>query len=94
MMNDDINKKVEILTLERFGRAFTFVIVVGIIVLLVLEIFTHRHGEFAIEDIFFFPAIFGFVAFVFVVMFGTFLRRFIMRDEDYYTKREGGNDDT
>ena len=68
MMNDDINKKVEILTLERFGRAFTFVIVVGIIVLLVLEIFTHRHGEFAIEDMFFFPAIFGFVAFVFVVM--------------------------
>ena len=94
MMNDDINKKVEILTLERFGRAFTFVIVVGIMVLLVLEIFTHRHGEFAIEDMFFFPAIFGFVAFVFVVMFGTFLRRFIMRKEDYYTKREGGDDDT
>jgi hypothetical protein len=43
---------------------------------------------------FFFPAIFGFVAFVFVVMFGSFLRRFIMRKEDYYTKREGGDDDT
>jgi hypothetical protein len=93
-MNDDINKKVEILTLERFGRAFTFVIVLGIIILLALEILFHRHGEYAIEDYFFFPAIFGFVAFIFVVMIGAFLRRFIMRDEDYYSKREGGNNDT
>ena len=94
MKNNDINKKVEIMTLERFGRAFTFVVVIGIFILLVIEIFAQRHGEFALEDMFFFPGIFGFVAFIFVVMAGTLLRRFIMRDEDYYSKREGANDDT
>ena len=51
-MNDDINKKVEILTLERFGRAFTFVIVIGVVILLALEIIFHRHGENAIENVF------------------------------------------
>lgn len=94
MRDDDINKKVEILTLERFGRAFTFVTIIGIIVLLIIEFFSHRHGEIPVEDFFFFPAIFGFAAFVVVVMVGTLLRRFIMRDEDYYSKREGDNDDT
>ena len=93
-MNDDINKKVEILTLERFGRAFTFVIVIGVIILLALELIFHRHGENAIEDMFFFPAIFGFIALFFLVMTSTLLRRFIMRDENYYRKREGGHDDT
>ena len=93
-MNDDINKKVEILTLERFGRAFTFVIVLGIIILLALEIIFHRHSENAIEGLFFFPAIFGFVALIYIVMTSTLLRRFIMRDENYYRKREGGHDDT
>jgi hypothetical protein len=45
----------------------------------------------AIEDSFMFPAIFGFFAFVFIVQVGKWLRRMIMRPEDYY--EEGASDD-
>jgi hypothetical protein len=38
-----------------------------------------------------FPAIFGFFAFVFIVQVGKWLRRMIMRPEDYYG--EGASDD-
>ena len=31
-----------------------------------------------------FPAIFGFIAFIFIVEVGKILRRLIMRDESYY----------
>ncbi|MDB4368916.1 hypothetical protein N9Z58_02155 [bacterium] len=46
---------------------------------------SHLHpAEFAIEEVFGFEAMFGFVAFVAVVFLGTGLRLIIMRDEDYY----------
>jgi hypothetical protein len=44
-----------------------------------------------IEESFLFPAIFGFFAFVFIVQVGKWLRRMIMRPEDYY--EEGASDD-
>ncbi len=93
MKNDDMKHKVETMALERYGKAFTFVLVVAILALLVIEIFTHRHGELEIEDVFFFPAIFGFCAFVFIVMMGKLLRQFIMRPENYYQNEGGDSDD-
>jgi hypothetical protein len=94
MNDDEMKQKVETMTLERYGRAFTFVLVLAILVLLVIEIFSHRHGELDIEDMFFFPAAFGFCAFIFIVMMGKLLRHFIMRPEDYYQNEEAGRDDT
>jgi hypothetical protein len=53
-------------------------------VLVVLEFIFHRHGEVAAEDFPLFPALFGFLAFLFIVQIGKWLRVMIMRDEDYY----------
>jgi hypothetical protein len=70
--------------LQRLGRHFTRVLVLIAVILVPLEFVAHRHGEIALEDIWLFPAIYGFVAFVFIVYAGRALRLLIMRREDYY----------
>ena len=77
--------------MQKMGRIFTKALVVIAVILAILEVFLHRHGVAAIEDSFMFPAIFGFFAFVFIVQVGKWLRRMIMRPEDYYEK--GASDD-
>ena len=59
------------------------------IVLVVIDFIYHgfvheKHGYFVFETAVAFHAMYGFGAFIFVVMIGKELRRFIMRDEDYY----------
>lgn len=70
--------------LQHLGRHFTRVLVLIAVILVPLEFIVHRHGEIALEDIWLFPAIYGFVAFVFIVYAGRALRLLIMRREDYY----------
>ena len=77
--------------MQKMGKIFTKALLVITVILAILEVFLHRHGVAAIEDSFMFPAIFGFFAFVFIVQVGKWLRRMIMRPEDYYEK--GASDD-
>lgn len=70
--------------LQRLGSRFTIALGVVAAVLVVLELFIHRHGEFAFEDMMLFPALYGFLAFLFIVQVGKWLRLIIMRREDYY----------
>jgi len=44
----------------------------------------HKHSHFAVEDWFGFYAIFGFAAFFGIVIAGKYLRKLIMRRENYY----------
>ncbi len=57
----------------------------------------HLKGHFDFEDIPFFHGIYGFMAFVFVVLSGVQLRTVLMRPEDYYdipyTPREDDHHD-
>ena len=77
--------------MKKMGRNFTKFLLGIAIILAVLELFLHRHGVAPIEDSFMFPAIFGFLAFMFIVQVGKWLRQMIMRSEDYY--KEGASDD-
>ena len=72
--------------LTQLGRRFTLLLVAIAILLIVGELIIHRHGEFAFEDMLFFPALYGFLAFLFIVQVGKWLRRLIMRSEDYYDR--------
>ena len=72
------------LDLQRLGKHFTRFLLGIAIILAILELFLHRHGVVSIEDSFMFPAIFGFLAFMFIVQVGKWLRLMIMRSEDYY----------
>jgi len=76
--------------MQKMARHFTRFLLGIAIILAVLELFLHRHGVAPIEDSFMFPAIFGFLAFMFIVQVGKWLRQMIMRPEDYY---EGGASD-
>ena len=76
--------------MRKMGKYFTKLLLGIAIILAVLELFLHRHGATPIEDSFMFPAIFGFLAFLFIVQVGKWLRQMIMRPEDYY---EGGASD-
>ena len=76
--------------MQKLGEYFTRFLLGIAIILAVLELFLHRHGVASIEDSFMFPAIFGFLAFLFIVQVGKWLRLMIMRPEDYY---EGGESD-
>ena len=76
--------------LQKLAKYFTRFLLGIAIILAILELFLHRHGVAPIEDSFMFPAIFGFLAFMFIVQVGKWLRLMIMRPEDFY---EGGTSD-
>ena len=88
-MTEKTNQKTA--EMQKMGRIFTNALLAIAIILAILEVFLHRHGVAVIEDSFMFPAIFGFLAFVFIVQVGKWLRTMIMRQEDYY--EEGASDD-
>lgn len=52
--------------------------------LLALDIVTPKHGPFAIEHLFGFYGIYGFVACVGLVLAAKAMRRVLIRPEDYY----------
>ncbi|MCG8621489.1 MAG: hypothetical protein MJE68_05740 [Proteobacteria bacterium] len=83
-----LDHKVQTLTLQRFGRAFTAALLVVTAALVVIEVTQTRYGEIDIESLPLFPAIFGFASFVFIVMVGKLLRKVLMRDEAYYDKNQ------
>ena len=81
-MNGQIQKQDS--ELQAMGRKFTWLLSAVGVVLFVQEFIVHRHGVNAIEESFMFPAIYGFLAFLFIVQVGKWLRLAIMRREDYY----------
>jgi len=54
------------------------------VVLFVLDFIIHRHTMHSLEELPGFYAVFGFVAFVALVVGSILLRKLVMRKEDYY----------
>jgi hypothetical protein len=54
--------------------------------LLVMDPLIYKHGPFAIEHLWGFYGIFGFVGCVFLVLAAKVLRLILMRPEDYYDR--------
>jgi hypothetical protein len=67
---------------ERLVRGFYAVCAL----LLLLDLFVPKHGDFAIERLFGFYAFFGFAACVTLVLVAKQLRRVLMRPEGYYDR--------
>lgn len=57
---------------------------VGCAVLMVLDIVIHRHVEHPLESWFGFYGFYGFVCCFFLVVAATWMRKIVMRKEDYY----------
>jgi len=59
--------------------------------LVVLDFVIHRHVMHSWETLWGFYPIYGFVGCVILVVVATWMRTFLMRDEDYYDKEEVSN---
>jgi len=57
-------------------------------VLLALDFVIHRHVMHSWENLWGFYPLYGFVGCVILVFVATWMRTFLMRDEDYYDKQE------
>lgn len=54
--------------------------------LLLAELFVHRHIETALEGLLGFYPLYGFIACVVLVLIAKQMRKVLMRDEDYYDR--------
>ena len=72
--------------LKTYAKYFSQFIIAIAGLLVIIDFTIHRHAYFYLEEIIGFPAIFGFVCFVFIVIIGKQLRKILMRKEDYYDK--------
>lgn len=52
--------------------------------LFLIDVFVSKHGPFSVEHLFGFYAIFGFAAYVALVVAAEALRKLVMRPEGYY----------
>jgi hypothetical protein len=59
-------------------------------VLLVLDVILHRHVVHSWESLWGFYPLYGFVGCVVLVLVAKWMRTFLMRDEDYYDRRNDG----
>ena len=56
-----------------------------------LDFVVDRHTESQVEELTAFYAVYGFVACVILVILAAQMRKFLMRDEDYYQKISATN---
>lgn len=56
----------------------------SLVLLLIIDLFIHKHAEFQWEGASGFFAVYGFVSCVLLIFIARLLRIFIKRDEDYY----------
>tara|TARA_R110002167_G_scaffold214068_3_gene418821 strand:- start:128397 stop:128732 length:336 start_codon:yes stop_codon:yes gene_type:complete len=61
--------------------------------LLILDFVIHRHVMHSWENLWGFYPLYGFVGCVILVLVATWMRTFLIRDEDYYDKTDMNNSD-
>ena len=71
---------------KRYVRSIIITLILICVVLFATDGLYHKHAYFALESIFGFYAIYGFVMCVALVLIAKWIRTFLMRAEDYYDK--------
>ena len=69
-------------------RKLLLIFFISLAVLLVIELFIHKHGHFPWEDAPFFFAVYGFISCVALIFIAKFIRMFVKRNEDYYDEKK------
>jgi len=59
-----------------------FFVALGLV--LIAEVFVDMHSEFEVAHFYGFYAVFGFISYVVLIFVARFLRKILMRKEDYY----------
>jgi len=79
-----MKRKLNILNNLWKGKTLLFVFYSSMAVLLLLDLFIHRHSYFSFAKGFSFFAVYGFLSCVALVFIARVLRFFLKREEDYY----------
>ncbi len=58
-----------------------------LVLLLILDLFLHRHTYFSFEKAFGFFAVFGFISCILLLLVVKAMRFFLKRNEDYYDRK-------
>ena len=80
----DEKEKKHVFDNPRNIKAVIYAVFVLCGVVLALDLIIHRHVEHSIESWFGFYAFYGFVCCFFLVIAATWMRKVVMRKEDYY----------
>lgn len=84
----DINEELAVFDKPQNVKRLLIVFFTCVALLLLVDLFYHRHTVFAWEGWFGFYCVFGFVACVVLVILAKYvLRPLVMRDEEYYDER-------
>jgi hypothetical protein len=87
-----MSKKQHLFDNPRNVRLLVRGLVICCVILFGLDFVLHRHVEHPWESFPGFYAIYGFIACVILVLIARELRKLVMRDEDYYDREEGDQD--
>lgn len=79
-----MKKEVEIFNNPQKKKRFLVIFFASLIVLLIVDLFIHKHPEFPWEGVPEFFAVYGFVSCVLFIFIAKILRLIIKRDEHYY----------
>lgn len=81
----DMNEELGMFDKPKNVKRLLYTFYTSVVLLLVVDIFYHKHAIFAWEGYFGFYSIYGFVACVILVILAKYvLRPMVMRKEDYY----------
>lgn len=89
-MGEPLRTLVSPTTTTRWVRVLYALCALLVLVGIAFQLFSHAfdHAHYGFESWPAFYGVFGFVAFVFIVYCGRWLRRLVKRDEDYYEPPE------
>lgn len=68
----------------RKNKKVTYGFLGGLFILVILDLFIHKHSHYHVEDYVGFYAFFGFFACGLILIGSKFIGKFICRKEDYY----------
>ncbi|MCF8106116.1 MAG: hypothetical protein K9K64_11575 [Desulfohalobiaceae bacterium] len=81
-----MKKELTIFDKPRNVRRLLYVFYCSLILLLISELFIHKHHAFPWEEAFGFYAVYGFVSCVLLIFLARLLRKIVMRRENYYDR--------
>ena len=71
--------------LSKISKRTIWIIFISLLIITVSgDFFIHRHSNFGIDGYFGFPALFGFLCCVFLIIFSKIIGLFLKRPDNYY----------
>jgi len=79
-----MKKELKVFDKQENVKRFLGIFYISLVILLIIDLFIHKHTEFPWENAPNFFAVYGFVSCVLLIFIAKILRLFIKKNEDYY----------